>query len=68
MSDANDATDEEKVEALAVILDRMTKEDEAARDNAVATEGTSLLLGDLGTDAGDFGSSSQTMKGSCTIS
>ena len=68
MSAANDATDEEKVEALAVILDRMTKEDEVRRDDAVATEGTSLLLGDLGAEAGDFGSSSQTMKGSCTIS
>ena len=67
MSAANDATDEEKVEALAGILDKTTKEQEATRYDAAATEGTSLL-GHMGADAGDFGSSSQTMKGSCTIS
>ena len=67
MSDANDATDEEKVEALAGILDKMTEKHEATRYDAVANEGTGLL-GHVGADAGDFGSSSQTMKGSCTIS
>ena len=68
MSAANDATDEEKVEALAGILDKTTKEQEATRYDAAATEGTSLLGHIMGADAGDFGSSSQTMKGSCTIS
>lgn len=64
VSGADDASDEEKVEALAGILDKMTKEHEATKYDAVATERTSLL-GDLGADGeGDFGS----MKGSCTIS
>ena len=72
VSDTNDATDEEKFDALKGLLDATDKiakiaKDQEAGDDVMASERTSLL-GELSADAkGDNGSSAR-MTGFCTIS
>eukprot|EP00985_Skeletonema_marinoi_P008603 scaffold3927_cov179-Skeletonema_marinoi.AAC.3 len=71
VSDTDDATDEEKCDALKGLLDatdKIAKEQEAGNDGIdMATERTSLL-GELSAAAKDDHDSSASMTGFCTIS